>query len=281
MKLNTKYEKQPLKFEEKDGKKNTMIGWLTSFTVHCVVLALLMIPACNQIEERPGYPLPGMQINIGFVDAGSGNEQATSENVSEETPVEEVQEEVPEEAIVNDEKLDNPMESPQEIKKTDVKETKKENTEPVKEKKEAVDPNNTYKGTNKSKSDGNTDKKGDQGKEHGSPDSKNLYDGNKAGKDPGPGGPLGASMDLPGWAWDSKPDKVDPTSENGYVLFEFFVDEDGVVTGVRKLEGSNLLGSEENFYKKQLEKTTFHLKDSRAKPAPRTRGVFRFEIRTK
>ena len=269
---------------DKDLKKNERTGMILSVLVHAVVILLFLLPAgCNPTGEPiAGLPLPGMEINLGIVDAGSGDVQTASDEQVVETPIEDPQEDVVEEAIVNEEKLNNPVESPHEVKSTDAKETPKDKKDPVKEKKtEVVNSKNSYTNPLNSKSDGDKDKKGDQGKENGNPDSRNMYDGK--GKDPGKGngGAGGVSMDLPGWEWDSKPDKIDPTSESGFVLFEFYIDEDGEVVRTRELESRNLAPTEKNFYKKQLQETSFHLKDSRARPAKETRGVFRFEVRTK
>ena len=269
--------------DQKELKKNERIGMLVSVLVHALVFLIFLFPAaCNPTgEPRAGFPLPGMQINLGFVEEGSGDVQTTNNEDPVETPTEPV-EKVIEEAIVTEEKLNNPVESPHEIKTVESKETPKEKKEPVKEKKvEVVNAKNTYTNPTKSSSDGDKNKNGDQGKENGDPDSRNMYDGKGKMPGKGPGSTNGVSMDLPGWEWDSRPDKQDPTSENGYVLFEFFVDEDGVVTMANVLQSSNLTPTEKNFYKKQLLETSFHLKDSRAKPALKTRGVFRFDVRTK
>ncbi len=278
MKENTKDN------DKKELKKNERIGMIFSISIHVIVLALFLLPSgCNPTGEPiAGLPLPGMEINLGFVEEGSGDIQTASDEEVIESAIEEPQEEVTEEALVTEDKLITSQESPHEINTPETKETPKEKTEAVKEKKtEVVNSKNAYTNPTKSSSDGETTKKGDQGKEHGNPDSRNMYDGK--GKDPGKGngGAGGVSMDLPGWEWDSKPSKIDPTSESGFVLFEFYIDDDGNVIRTKELESRNLAPTEKNFYKKQLQETSFHLKDSRARPAKETRGVFRFEIRTK
>jgi periplasmic protein TonB len=273
--------------QTKEEKKNKAIGIITAVGIHAVLLIVFFFVIAWTI---PNPPLPGapggMEINLGFVEAGMGDDQTNVLEETEETPVEEVeQEEVTEEAIVNEEKVvTTENESPHEIKVPE-KETKKEKTEPVKEKKEVVDSKNTFPNKKASESDGNKNVKGDQGKPEGNPDSRNMFPGGKGngqgtGNGDGPGG-NGASMDLPGWEWDEKPNKWDPTSESGYVLFEFFIDEDGNVVGAKKINGANLTPSEDNFYKNQLLNLSFHLKDPKAKPAQKTRGVFRFEVRSR
>jgi protein TonB len=276
--------------KQKDEKKYNRIGMFLSIGIHGVLLLLFFFTIAWRLPNPPPPGLPGMEINIGFEDAGMGDEQTSSDEVLENEVPEEIQQELAEEAIISEEKLmASAVESPYEIKAED---PQKE----VKEKKDATEKKNqtttTTKNTNtnaqnlfpgrNSDSDGDKNTKGDQGRPDGNPDSRNMYPGGKGGneKGAGPGG-NGASMDMPGWVWDSKPDKQDPTSESGFVAFEFYVDELGNVIGVTKIDGANLTPSEDNFYRKQLEETTFHMKDTRAKPQKRTKGVFRFDVRSR
>lgn len=273
--------------KEQEENKNKVVGAVVAVGVHAILLLVFFFVVAWTI---PNPPLPGapggMEINLGFTDAGMGDIQTNAEETTEETPTEEViPEEVPEEAIVSEEKiLTSDMASPHEVKA--VEKEKKEKTEPVKEKKEVVDAKNTFPNKKSSESDGNKNVKGDQGNPDGNPDTRNMFPGGGKGNGggnqvgDGPGG-NGASMDMPGWAWDDKPSKVDPTSESGYVIFEFYIDEEGTVVSAKKIGGANFTPSEDNFYKKQLLETSFHLKDSRAKPAQKSRGVFRFDVRSR
>jgi outer membrane biosynthesis protein TonB len=276
--------------KEQDEKKNKVVGITVAVGVHAILLLVFFFVVAWTI---PNPPLPGggggIEMNFGTVDAGMGDIQTNTEEVSQETPTEEaVNEEVPEEAIVSEEKiLTSEMESPHEVKA--VEKDKKEKTQPVKEKKEVVEAKNTFPNRKSSESDGNKNVKGDQGSPQGNPDSRNMFpgggkgtgNGTGNGDGPGSGDGIGPSMDMPGWAWDDKPSKVDPTSESGYVIFEFYIDEEGSVVSAKKIGGANFTPSEDNFYKKQLLETTFHLKDSRAKPAQKTKGVFRFDVRSR
>ncbi|HVD99244.1 MAG TPA: hypothetical protein VNB90_13635 [Cytophagaceae bacterium] len=273
--------------ERKDENKNKSIGLIVTLGVHAALLLVLFFV----IAWRPPYPdisgngLAGgsMEINLGVEDFGTGDIQTNNDQQqNEQTPEEEIQEEVTDEAIVNEEKVvTSENESPYEVKAEKEQKEKKE----AAPKKEVVEARNTFPNKPNSESDGNGKVKGDQGKPEGNPDSRNMFPGGRGngtggGIGDGPGG-NGASLDLPGWDWDTKPNKVDPTSESGYVLFEFYIDEEGSVISAKKIGGANLTPSEDNFYKKQLLETSFHLKDSRAKPAPKTRGVFRFEVRSR
>ena len=267
--------------QKTEDKKNKAAGIAISVGIHALLLMLFFFMIAWRVPDPPIPGLPGMEINLGFVDEGSGDEQTSMNQVTEETPTEEVQEVVPEQAIVNEEKIvTSKVESPYEVKEVEkTKEIKKE----VVKKTEQVEAKNVFPNKSSS-SDGEKDKKGDQGRPEGNPDSRNMFpggNGNEKGSGNGGSGGTGASMELPGWEWDSKPNKIDPTSESGFVLFEFFIDEEGTVMSVKKIGGANLTPSEDNFYKKQLLETSFHLKDSRANAAARTRGVFRFEVRSR
>ena len=267
--------------QKTEDKKNKAAGIAISVGIHALLLMLFFFMIAWRVSDPPIPGLPGMEINLGFVDEGSGDEQTSVNQVTEETPTEEVQEIVSEEAIVSEEKIvTSNVESPYEVKEVEkAKEVKKETVK----KTEQVEAKNVFPNKS-SNSDGDKNKKGDQGRPEGNPDSRNMFpggNGNEKGSGNGGGGGTGASMELPGWEWDSKPNKVDPTSESGFVLFEFFVDEEGTVMSVKKIGGANLTPSEDNFYKKQLLETSFHLKDSRANPAPKTKGVFRFEVRSR
>ena len=267
----------------KEEKKNKTLGMSISIGIHALLLLLFFFLIAWQMPDPPPPGLPGMEINLGFVDAGSGDEQTNVEPTPEEVVEEVVPEEVVEESIINEEKLlSTNMEAPHEIKEVEKpKEVKKVEKKPVEEKKvtPVVDARNSFPNKS-SNSDGDKNKKGDQGKPDGNPDSRNMFPGKGNEKGAGPGG-NGASMEMPGWEWDSKPDKIDPTSESGYVLFEFFVDDDGSVIRVKKIGGANLTPTEDIFYKNQLLTTSFHLKDARLVPAKETRGVFKFEVRSK
>ena len=73
---------------------------------------------------------------------------------------------------------------------------------------------------------------GDMGKVNGNPDVRGIYDGNP-GKGKG-----GSSLDMAGWRWDSKPLVRDESSEEGKIVFEVKVDEEGNIISVRPLEKS-------------------------------------------
>lgn len=271
---------------KENTKKNDTIGILVSVGFHSLLLIVLLFVIAWRQPDPPLSGPGGVEINIGFDDAGMGDVNSNTEPIVEETPAEEILPDIQPEDIVQDVATTDNMESPHIVEKIEKKETPKKETAEKKEDRKPVEAKNLF--PNKGESDGNKNKKGNQGDPQGNPDSRNLYPGNGSngtgGNGNGGGGNgngTGASLDLPGWQWDTKPNKIDPTSESGYVLFEFYVDEDGTVTSAKKIDGANLTPSEDNFYKKQLLETSFSLKDSKAKPAPKTRGVFRFDVKSR
>ncbi len=120
---------------------------------------------------------------------------------------------------------------------------------------------------------------GDQGNPNGSLDAKALYGkpGN-GGSGGGPGGSGGGpTLNLPGWTWDTKPDKKDPSNETGYVVFEFTVDENGDIGPPIKRIGGNLSPTVEKFYRQQLETSTFSPLNVKAHTAS-SKGTVRFNV---
>jgi outer membrane biosynthesis protein TonB len=70
------------------------------------------------------------------------------------------------------------------------------------------------------------------GKADGNPDARGIYDGNP-GKGKG-----GSSLDMAGWRWDTKPKVNDESNEEGRIVFQVNVDEEGSIVSVTVLEKS-------------------------------------------
>lgn len=303
-------------------KKNERISVAIAITVHCALLIGIIFLGAFKAPNPPlGSGDPGVELNFGLDDAGSGNiqteapandntaiedakpgEQASEATVAEELPKEEPAEvkesPAPEDkqnvvtttdespVAVNEEK--KPEAKPkaeakpkEEIKKEEPKkEEPKINTTALYKKPGANGKNGT---SNETPGNNNGDRPGavgDQGNPNGTLEAKALYGtpGN-GGTGGGPGGSGGGpTLNLPGWTWDTKPDKKDPSSETGYVVFEFTVDENGdIVPPVKKVAG-NLSPTVDNFYRNQLlEASTFRQLNSKVR-ATSTKGTVRFNI---
>ena len=291
---------------DKQENRKRRIAWSISIGLHLVLL-LVFIFMIAWREPNPPYPEYGIEVNFGLEEVGSGDVQPTipvndTENIEEAQPEEqaeqeqveetEAEEESMEESTVNDntQVIEQPTESPDVIeKKEEVKETpksKEEKKEVIKEKPKEVKKPVLYE--KKDGADGkegessiaqhanhgdNTDQVGDKGNEKGTLDARTLY-GNQGGGDGGP------ALNITGWFWDNVPNKKDPSSENGKIVFKFEINDDGEVVSVSPSE-FNVSPKVLNFYKEQLLLTTFSPTDPNATPLPRTTGTVTFIIKSK
>jgi periplasmic protein TonB len=97
-------------------KKDKKMGMITSGVFHGLLLLLFLILVAWR-EPNPPLPEYGIELNLGFEDAGSGDNQSTEpaevENTEEDTPdAEEITEDVEEEIIEDDpaEEIVDPVE---------------------------------------------------------------------------------------------------------------------------------------------------------------------------
>ncbi len=263
-----------------EEKKNKRKGLVISVGIHALILLLFFFTIAWRMPNPPPKGIEGAEINLGFVDAGSGDEQANVEQVSEERPSE-PQEEIIKEDVLNEEKfVSSDVESDYKVKEDlEKKDAKKEKTETAKEKKDVSNPNNEYK--SKSQSDGDKDVKGDQGKPHGNPDSRNYYTEGKGTKGSGPDATGGGLLNLPGWVFDYIPKDPDLSSESGYVVFQFKINEAGKVESVKKIEDRNLSPTTIEFYRKKLLTSTFKPKNANSEPENGETGTLRINIKAK
>ena len=267
-------------------------------------------------EPNPPLPEVGIQINFGTDTKGSGEVQPTepantseSEEESDPAPTEEVVEEQPvEESAAEEvqtesaptETITQEAPSPDVIeekpKTKEVVEPKKEVEKPkeepvVEEKKEEKEPVKTpvlyeKKETNKTDGTGNSDadaqkanhgddtgEVGDKGQEDGSLDSRTLY-----GTQGGGGGAPGLSMS--GWMWDFIPKAKDTSDENGRIVFEVKIDDQGEIISVQTKERS-VSASVAEIYKKEVEKLTFSKTSGNQSTAAISTGTITFVIKSK
>jgi periplasmic protein TonB len=267
--------------ETENDKKSRNIGLIATIGFHgAIVLLFLLLMAW----KAPNPPLAeyGVEINLGFQEQGSGEEQIATdpgnEGTTEESatqPTETQPEEVKEEAIeeqaqekvVTDEtnpvtvKREEKTEDKTEVKTEPKKEPVKTVTEPKKQevKQETVfNPNQTTDKTNsqktgENKSEGDDkNKTGNKGQPDGTLDPNASYTGIKGG---GAGG-NGTGLDLAGWKWDRRPDPKIPENESGRLVFEIWVDGDGEITKLVLLE-RGLSAAAEKICRDEVMKLTF------------------------
>ncbi|PID94823.1 MAG: energy transducer TonB [Bacteroidetes bacterium] len=170
-------------------RKDKIKGILGTIIVHLLALILLFFLGFTTPLPLPGEE--GVEVDLGFSETGSGNnQQETPAPMEEETPPP-IMEETPvvEEQVVTNDAEDTPlMEEPVEepVKEEEVVEEPPEEEPPVEEKvvepeppKPVVNTNALYKGKQNQSSEGGNEGKnlypGDQGKKEGTEDS-GTYD---------------------------------------------------------------------------------------------------------
>ena len=287
--------------------KDKRTGWIISIAIHAVVVVLFFFILAWQAPDPP-LPEYGIELNFGLEEAGSGSVQPTvtptpptveDEGEPEEQIVEEVEEVIQEqpepepveesavEELPDSQQEDSPVETkPAEVKETPiepVEEKVEEETTPISEpveeppkeepkvEEKKVDANALYPGASSQGKKENA--AGDAGDPEGTVDSRALY-----GKSGGGGG--GPSLDLAGWRWDYEPKPNDNSRENGRIVFEIKVDDNGEVIGVRTLE-KTVSPSVEQLYRREVEKLTFSPISGNAVPAPISTGKITFIIKSK
>jgi len=282
---------------EQEERKNRRVGMIVSLTVHTLVLLLF---AFLMAWREPNPPLPeyGIELNFGIDDAGTGEVQpqtpvTPSEKVEESKP-EELQEEVVENSspaedseaeesevfddpesqdiIDEGEKVEEKPVEENEIKITEEPNESPETNQPVEEKEENGGQGEVEESDEASVANqgDKTDETGDQGMEDGDIDERALY-----GK---PGGGGGTSLELTGWKWDFSPKPKDTSDEEGRIVFEIKIDDQGEIISIKTLE-KTVSPTVEKIYKTEVEKLTFSKTDN-LPPAPVSTGKITFIIRS-
>lgn len=255
-------------------------------------------------EPDPPIPSYGIELAFGLEDVGSGNEELSSEENTED-----VQNEPAEEVEENIEAEEQPAENLEESSESDNIEeipVTDEVSEPV----EDVETSNATESTeaadasdneltdesdkaevqpepeeeiidesalmpSKSDSDnsnkGNTEEAGAQGKEEG-----NINGDAIMGEQ---GTAEGASLSITGWTWDSKPKPEDDSNESGKIVFRIKVDDYGEVINVEPVSSSVSFAVAKK-YEQAVYRLTFSQTTS-APPAPVSEGTITFIIRSK
>lgn len=298
-----------------EEEKNKRIAAGVSIGVHVLILLFLIYMLAWRAPDPPAAEL-GIQLNFGMDNVGSGDvqTQATpndSKNVEDSKPAPTQPDPEPEPQpvpVTQPTPPSQPVETPKvttttadapvsvkevvkpQPKPTPTKEPVKEPTpkpQPPKEevvKKEPEKPRSLYPGqpTNSTgtgkngtsdKATGNnngddTGKVGDKGAPDGDVNAKALY-----GKS---GGGAGGSLNMPGWRYDIEPKRDPYSNETGLIRFRIRIDADGNFMGAEVLE-SNVSPKVLDWYKKQLEKTTFSPTGSGSATSGAT-GVVTFRI---
>lgn len=283
-------------------KKNKMIGAGVSAGVHLLALLAFLFVMAWQAPNPPA-PEVGIELNFGTDLAGSGDEQpqnpspkpspeaeqiaesqqaqsqpepvkvpTVTPEVAKPTPIEQAVEKVvtqPEPSPVTQQEEVKPKPQPQ------------QQQQPVEKPKETVKPalfpgekdRESSSTAQKASSQGDQpNKTGDQGDEKGKTDARALY-GEQGGGNNGP------QLSIVGWTWDGKPREADTSDENGHVVIEFTIDDQGYVESSKIIKSSVSL-SVAQFYKRQVEGLTFSRTAAGVVPQ-KTTGTVTFIIKSR
>lgn len=278
-------------------KENKKISVGISVGLHTLLLILFFWLLAYEAPFPPNPGIPGVELNFGLTDAGMGDVQkettAQTQNTEDSKPEEASSPETTEEDVeqqntpqmeaaeVEGEAVQTtPVESPHVVNEQSdisaqtgddrkVTEAVKPKTEKSDKPKDGGNGKSGEKFEQASSSNGDKNVMGDQGKKTGTVDARALY-GNE-----GTGGGGGPKLSIAGWDWVEIPDKVDSSKERGYVIFEFKVDDYGIVEWVRTKE-TTLSPSVEKFYYNQLMNTNFIKKGNNVVNYV---GTVKFEVR--
>lgn len=210
--------------------KNKRRGAIGTIAFHVLLLVVFLFTGLTMpvpLPEEEGLPV---QLDLGNVDFGSGEEQPQSTTEPEVTEPEIVPEPVTASSPVVEEEVATQEEEALHDIPEQKEEPKKEEKKPeLDQRLKQVLESNPFKTNqdNNSKGEGNTDQPGDHGKANGSPDGSSLM-GDKAGG--------GISFNLGGRKITTVPRIQGNMQESGRIVVEIIVDRNGNV--VRVVQGS-------------------------------------------
>jgi len=215
--------------EEKDKERK---GIIVAVVVHALFLLLLFLITWEQPTPQESGGTPGIDVNFGFDDEGSGDNNSMDRVTAEATENTESTENT--EASEPSTPADPLLTSTNVTAENVVPETKstttptKPNTTQTQNTNQQTKPQTTTGQTGGStEGHGISDKAGNFGKENGTLDGKGLYDGT-GGTGTGPGGPgSGSALSMAGWHLEAEPKVYNDDKETGKVTFEIKIDDEG------------------------------------------------------
>ena len=206
-------------------------------------------------------------------------EEVVEEAEPEPEPVEEVVTEPEPEPVAEAPVETQPEESPavvEEVEESAEAVVAKPEPEPKPEPKPkpAVKEESLYPGASQPAANqgDDADEVGDKGTEEGTIDQRALY-GARGSAD-------GASLQMAGWDWDNLPRPEDSSNENGRIVFEITIDDQGEIIGVKTIE-KTVSPTVERAYRRAVEQLTFSTTTNNVRPAPTSTGRITFVIRSK
>jgi len=297
---------------QEERKKHTTAA-LTTVAVNVLVFLILLFTAAWKNAGSGVGEYPGIEVNLGYDDQGSGdvqpkepvgNPDATdtenSDTQEEDQPGDQQQtasttpvEEDATSKIIQPNTVTDPnsdveiKEEKKEVKPVDQSVPDKKEQKPVEKKveeKPVVDQNALYKGK-QSKTPTEADGKGKEGASGSEGDDVNKQgDKGVEGGTEGaavykgkPGGGDGGTLEINGWDWDFVPKPNVTDNSTGRIVFNIEVDDNGELIRYEKLS-SGVSPAAERACIEALQKLTFTKKPG-AKVPPVSKGRITFVIR--
>jgi len=243
-------------------RRNQSIGWAVSVGFHTLIFLLLIFSMAwhTPVEEPEDY---GIEVNFGLDDKGYGENQTMNPAGEEPSPQQSQATPTPTEAQESQESPET-SEPEKVITGNDESVTVSAQPSPVQKSTHAPDvvtppspkpsSQSLFPGEASNASNNNGDKKGtvgDMGVKNGNPDARSNYSGTV-----GNGNNRNSSLDMTGWKWDSRPSVNDQSDEEGRIVFQIKVDEDGNIVSVNVLE-KNVSAALVKKYQKEVESLSF------------------------
>lgn len=255
-------------YATQNNKKDEVKSFVLTVVIHALLLLLIWFYKVWTQPDPPTPGMPGIEINFGFTDAGSGDNN-TMEQVSEasaQSASQPLETQVETSDLPNEHVVENSKQNTQVTQQTQTQTTQ-------------TTQSNTSQNTMQTKpntGDGTTNQAGNQGSQTGNIDSRNYF-GN-GGKGNGGEGQGGVGLDMNGWRWLSPPKPQDNSNETGKIVFQIKVNEDGEIIDVVKIE-SSVSDAVVKKYKEAVERLEFEKIAGNNSIAPISKGTITFIIK--
>lgn len=276
---------------DSQDKRNRKISALVSVGAHAALLVAFFLMLA-WVEPDPPIPEYGIELNFASVPANSSDANSdqpqeadveTSESSDPEVPdaensnAEEVSEEETAESETQEtiEEVQEAEATTEDINSPDVVEPleTEEQVIPGTEQNENKAESNTAE---KSPQESQTDKEAEQ-KETQVIDERAIF---KKSDVTGVSEGKGSSLELAGWNWDFLPEPDDQSSENGKIVFQIVIDDEGEIIGIKTLE-KTVSPVVEKIYRDAVMELTFHKTADNKVAAANSTGKITFIIKSK
>ena len=215
-------------------KKDRITASVGTLLVHALVLLVLFLMAFRTPLPLPGEE--GVEVDLGMMNVGMGNVQPDKPTIPQITPPQPKQEDTEEEYLTENNEETPAIEKPKPVKPKEEQPKEEQPKEPEQPK---VNDKALFKGSKTTPtegSEGTTGQPGDQGNPNGLAGVK-KYDG-QGGKGNGPG------YDLGGRGAKSLQRPPDDFPEEGKIVVEIWVDQEGNVVRTNIAKGTEVVDSE-------------------------------------